>query len=290
VLVGTLYPLALEAWDGSKISVGPPFFNMVFIPLCLPLVLAMPFGQQLAWKRGDLAAVAQRLLVAIGVAVMAMTIAFAMRGEVAVLAPIGIGIGLFIIAGSLSEIVYRAGRGTSDIGLIARKAFGLPVSAWGTAVAHAGVGVFILGIAATAYQVERIANVKPGETMDLGSYQITLKDVQQRPGPNYRDTVAIFEVRRGGVLEDIAEPAKRIYPARQMPTTEVARLTRGFGQIYIALGETTTETAVPVRAYWKPFVLFLWLGAVMMALGGGLSLLERRMRVGAPVPARAVRA
>jgi cytochrome c-type biogenesis protein CcmF len=290
VLVGTLYPLALEAWDGSKISVGPPFFNMVFIPLCLPLVLAMPFGQQLAWKRGDLAAVAQRLLVAIGVAMAAMTIAFALRGDVAVLAPIGVGIGLFIIAGSLSEIIYRAGRGSAGVGVTLRKALGLPVSAWGTAVAHAGVGVFILGIAATAYQEERIANVRPGETLDLGSYQLTLKDVQQRPGPNYRDTVAVFEVRQGGVLEDIAEPAKRIYTARQMPTTEVARLTRGFGQIYIALGETTSETAVPVRAYWKPFVLFLWIGAVLMALGGGLSLMERRMRVGAPVPAKAVRA
>jgi cytochrome c-type biogenesis protein CcmF len=129
-----------------------------------------------------------------------------------------------------------------------------------------------------------------GETIDLGAYQLTLKDIKRREGPNYRDTVALFEVRRAGVLEAIAEPAKRIYPARQMPTTEVARITRGFGQIYVALGETVAESAVPVRAYWKPFVLFIWLGPLLMALGGLLSLMERRMRVGAPAPARAVRA
>ncbi|MGL5114349.1 MAG: cytochrome c-type biogenesis CcmF C-terminal domain-containing protein, partial [Beijerinckiaceae bacterium] len=104
------------------------------------------------------------------------------------------------------------------------------------------------------------------------------------------DTVAIFEVRRGGVLEAVIEPAKRVYPARQMPTTEVARLTRGLGQVYVALGETIVGNAVPVRAYWKPFVLLLWLGPVLMALGGSLSLMERRMRVGAPVPARAAKA
>ena len=289
VLVGTLYPLALEAWDGSKISVGPPFFNLVFIPLTLPLVLAMPFGQQLSWKRGDLAAVAQRLLVAIGIGGAAMIVAFALRGGQGALAPIGIGIGLFVVVGSISEIVVRASRGCGDWRMIARKAIGLPISTWGAALAHAGVGIMVLGVAATAYEIERIANVRPGEVLTLGSYELVLRDVQRRDGPNYRDTVAIFDVRQGGVVETQMEPAKRIYPARQMPTTEVARLTRGFGQIYVALGEASIDGVVPVRAYWKPFVLFLWLGAVLMAFGGGLSLLERRMRIGAPVPARAVR-
>ncbi|MGL5137385.1 MAG: cytochrome c-type biogenesis CcmF C-terminal domain-containing protein, partial [Beijerinckiaceae bacterium] len=127
-------------------------------------------------------------------------------------------------------------------------------------------------------------------TLRVGAYDLTLKNVERRDGPNYHDTVAIFEVRRGGVLEAVIEPAKRIYPARQMPTTEVARLTRGLGQVYVALGETIVGNAVPVRAYWKPFVLLLWLGPVLMALGGSLSLMERRMRVGAPVPARAAKA
>ncbi|MGL4635970.1 MAG: heme lyase CcmF/NrfE family subunit [Beijerinckiaceae bacterium] len=286
VLVGTLYPLALEAWDGSKISVGPPFFNAVFIPLTLPLVLAMPFGQQLAWKRGDLAAVSQRLLVAMGLGVVATIALFAMQGGQGALAPLGVGIGLFVVAGSISEIVTRAGRGGGGFGLFLRKASGLPVSAWGSAIAHAGVGVMILGVAATAYETERIANVRSGEVLNLGAYELVLTDVQQRQGPNYVDTVALFDVRRGGVLEAKIEPAKRIYTARQMPTTEVARLTRNFGQVYVALGESSETGVVPVRAYWKPFVLFIWLGAVLMALGGVLSLCERRVRVGAPMPAR----
>jgi cytochrome c-type biogenesis protein CcmF len=290
VLVGTLYPLALEAWDGSKISVGPPFFNLVFIPLTLPLAMAMPFGQQLAWKRGDLAAVAQRLLAAIGIAVAATLVAYAWRGGASALAPLGVGFGVFVIAGSLSEIATRASRGGGGVGLMLRKAVGLPISAWGTAIAHAGVGVFILGVASTAYQTERIASVRLGETVDLGAYQLVLRDVRQEVGPNYSDTIARFEVRRGGIVDAIAEPAKRIYPARQMPTTEVARVTRGFGQVYVALGETSAGDAVPVRAYWKPFVLLIWIGALLMAAGGGLSLLERRVRVGAPVPARAAKA
>ncbi len=295
VLVGTLYPLALEAWDGSKISVGPPFFNAVFIPLTLPLVLAMPFGQQLAWKRGDLGAVAQRLMVAMGIGVLAALGLFAMQGGQGALAPLGVGIGLFVVAGSISEIVTRAGRNTGGFGggglsLFLRKAIGLPVSAWGSAIAHAGVGVMILGVASTAYEVERIANVRSGEVLQLGAYELVLTDVQRRQGPNYVDTVALFDVRKGGVLEDRIEPAKRIYTARQMPTTEVARLTRNFGQVYVALGESSESGVVPVRAYWKPFVLFIWLGAVLMALGGVLSLSERRVRVGAPMPARSVRA
>ncbi|MGL4242424.1 MAG: cytochrome c-type biogenesis CcmF C-terminal domain-containing protein, partial [Beijerinckiaceae bacterium] len=253
----------------------------------LPLLLAMPFGQQLAWKRGDLGAIAQRLLVAIGVAVLLTLVVLALAGTKGVMAPLGIGLGLFVVAGSISEIVTRASRGGGGIGVILRKAFGLPVATWGAAIAHAGVGVFILGAAATAYETERIANIRPGEKLDLGSYELILVDAFRRDGPNYRDQVAVFDVRQGGVIVDRIEPAKRFYPARQMPTTEVARLTRGFGQVYVALGEGSQEGVVPVRAYWKPFVLFLWLGAVLMALGGALALTERRVRVGAPTPARA---
>jgi cytochrome c-type biogenesis protein CcmF len=286
VLVGTLYPLALEAWDGSKISVGPPFFIAVTAPLALPLMLAMPFGQQLAWKRGDLAAVAQRMLAAIGVAVLATLAVLALGGAKGVLAPIGIGLGLFVVAGSISEIVTRAARGEGGCGVILRKAFGLPIATWGAAIAHAGVGVFILGAAATAYETERIANVRPGQTLNLGRYELVLVDAFRRDGPNYRDQVAVFDVRQAGVVVARMEPAKRFYPARRMPTTEVSRLTRGFGQVYVALGEGSMDGVVPVRAYWKPYVLLIWFGAVLMALGGAMALTERRVRVGAPTPAR----
>jgi cytochrome c-type biogenesis protein CcmF len=284
VFVGTLYPLALESWDGSKISVGPPFFNAVFIPLTLPLVLAMPFGQQLAWKRGDLAAVTQRLLIAIAISIVAMMVMAILRGDKGVMAPIGVGIGLFAILGSLSEIITRAGRGGAA-GFL-RRAIGLPLSAWGSAIAHAGVGLTVLGVAATAYEVESISNIRAGETIRLGQYELTLNQLEQRQGANYRDLVAVFDVRVGGVVVAKLEPAKRVYTARQMPTTEVARYTANFGQLYLALGESSDTGQVPLRAYWKPYVLFIWLGSVLMAIGGVFSLSERRLRIGAPAPAK----
>ncbi|MGL5139588.1 MAG: heme lyase CcmF/NrfE family subunit, partial [Beijerinckiaceae bacterium] len=198
VLVGTLYPLALEAWDGSKISVGPPFFNAVLAPLALPLALALPFGQQLAWKRGDLAAVAGRLMAAIAVGLLAMLAAFVWLGGKGALAPIGIGLGLFVVIGAAGEIATRAARGGGGLAAMLRRALALPSSAWGTAMAHAGVGLLVLGLAATAYEDERIANIRAGETLRVGSYDLMLRGVERRDGPNYQDTVAIFEVRRGG--------------------------------------------------------------------------------------------
>jgi cytochrome c-type biogenesis protein CcmF len=284
VFIGTLYPLALEAWNGSKISVGPPFFNAVTIPLALPLILAMPFGQQLAWKRGDLAAVSQRLLAAMVLSLACVVLVLTLAGVRGALAPIGLVLGLFAVAGSISEIVTRAGR--SGASGFLRRAFGLPLSAWGSALAHAGVGITVIGVAATAYETESITTARIGQTLPLGQYELVLRSIEQRNGPNYRDLVARFDLRKDGVLIDTVEPAKRVYTARQMPTSEVARVTRGFGQVYVALGEDTGENTIPVRAYWKPFVLFIWLGAVIMAFGGVLSIAERRLRIGAPVPAK----
>jgi cytochrome c-type biogenesis protein CcmF len=288
VLIGTLYPLALEAWDGSKISVGPPFFNLTFVPLMLPLALAMPFGQQLAWKRGDLAAVTQRLLAAIGLAIVVTLGMYAATGIRAAMAPLGIGLAVFVIAGSLSELWTRASRSGGGVAATLRRALALPISAWGAATAHAGVGVFMLGVAATAYEVETIITARLGQSVPLGRYELVLTGVEERQGPNYKALVAKFDVRRGGVTEARIEPAKRIYQARQMPTTEVARLTHGFSQVYVALGETSEAGVVPIRAYDKPLVLLIWLGCVLMGIGGTLSLLERRQRVGAPVPSKAM--
>jgi cytochrome c-type biogenesis protein CcmF len=286
VLIGTLYPLALEAFNGAKISVGAPFFNATFIPLTLPLLLAMPFGQQLAWKRGDLAGVAERLVTAIAIAAVATLIAYAWTYGGPLLAPLGIGLGIFVIAGAFADIASRAMRG-GDLRARWSRMSGLPRAAWGTAIAHAGVGLMVIGIAATAYETERVATVMPGQSVSVGRYDLELVDVVQRTGANYRDLVAKFVVRRGGVEVARMEPAKRVYTARQMPTTEVARLTRGFSQLYIALGETDQPGVVPLRAYWKPFVLWIWLGCVLMAIGGTLSLMDRRLRIGAPAPARA---
>ena len=292
VFVGTLYPLALEAVTGwldpsnpAKISVGAPFFNATFIPLAIPLLLAVPFGQSLAWKRGDLLGVAQRLSAAIAIAVVVTigTLALTVGGPV--LAPVGLGIGVYLILGSLTEIATRSWRSGAGLGTVLRRAAGLPRSAWGTAIAHAGMGVTVIGIAATAWGVENISTMKPGDTAQVGAYTLTLEGVTPRNGPDYRETVARLRVQRGADVVGVLEPGKRVMAARTMPTSEAGLLTVGFGQLYASVGEIEPG-AVGLRIYWKPMVLLIWLGSVVMAIGGGISLLDRRARIGAPSRAR----
>ena len=288
VFVGTLYPLALEALTGDKISVGPPFFNATFGPLFIPLMLAMPFGPLLGWKRGDLLGAAQRLLAAAMLAAVAVAAAFALEHGGPVLAPFGIGIAVFVIAGAVTDIAERTMFLRVPLGAALRRAIGLPRSAWGTAFAHFGIGVTLLGIVAvTAWGSERLAEVKPGDTLEISHYRLTFDGVFNRSGPNYRDVVGHFTVRRSnGDLIGAMEPSRRTFPARGMATTEAALMTRGVSQLYLSLGDPGKDGMVPVRLYFKPRVLLIWLGAVFMFIGGGLSLSDRRLRIGAPRPAR----
>jgi cytochrome c-type biogenesis protein CcmF len=289
VFVGTLYPLALEALTGEKISVGPPFFNSTFGPLFVPLLLTMPFGPLLRWKRGDLLGAAQRLLAAALLAAVAIAAGFALQHGGPVLAPFGVGLAIFVMGGALLDIAERTMVLRVSFGAALRRAAGLPCSAWGSAFAHFGIGVTLLGIVVvTAWGNERIAALKPGETIDIAHYRLTFEGLFNRPGPNYRDVVGHFTVRRtSGDFIGAMEPSRRTFPARNMATTEAALMTRGVSQLYLSLGDPNPDGTVPVRLYFKPQVLMIWLGAVIMALGGGLSLSDRRLRVGAPKPARA---
>ncbi|MER2267086.1 heme lyase CcmF/NrfE family subunit [Methylobacterium oxalidis] len=292
VLVGTLYPLVLEMATGEKISVGPPFFNTTFVPLAVPLLLIVPFGQTLAWKRGDALAAAQRLFAALALALVVGLATLALTWGGPVLAPVGIGLGAYLVVGSALEIISRArGYGasrTASPGLIWRRAIGLPRSAWGTALAHGGVGVVVLGIAAQGWATEGLATLKPGETLATGPYVATLERVSPRSGPNYEETAAILTVRdRHGNAVGTVDTGKRFYPSRRMTVTESGLLTVGASQVYASLGEVQPDGAIGLRLYYKPLVLLIWLGAVVMALGGAVSLTDRRMRVGAPTRARA---
>ncbi len=289
VFVGTLYPLALEALTGDKISVGPPYFNTTFGPLFIPLMLAMPFGPLMGWKRGDIVGAAQRLLAAAMLAAVAIAAVFAIERGGPVLAPFGIGIAVFVMAGAVTDIIERTMILRLPFGVALRRALGLPRSAWGTAFAHFGIGVTLLGIiGATAWGSERIVELRPGASLDIAHYRLTFDGVFNRTGPNYRDVVGHFTVRRtGGELIGAMEPSRRTFPARSMATTEAALMTRGVSQLYLSLGDPNKDGTVPVRLYFKPQVLLIWLGAVIMFLGGGLSLSDRRLRIGAPRPARA---
>jgi cytochrome c-type biogenesis protein CcmF len=287
VFVGTLYPLVLEALTGNKISVGAPFFNLTFGPLFLPLLVAVPFGPLLAWKRGDLYGVAQRLLAACAVAMIGLAATLAWQGTEAVLAPFGIGLALFVMTGAVTDLVERVGLRSLSMATIASRAAGLPRSAWGTALAHFALGMTLLGIVCgTTWSSERIVALRPAQAVSIGGYDLTFDGVVTRNGSNYRETAARFTVRVDGSVIGMMEPSKRVFTSRDgMSTTEAALLTRGFSQLYLSLGDTNADGSLALRLYHKPLVLLIWLGAVVMAFGGALSLSDRRLRIGAPKPA-----
>jgi cytochrome c-type biogenesis protein CcmF len=287
VFVGTLYPLALEALSGEKISVGAPFFNATFGPLFLPLLFAVPFGPLLAWKRGDLFGVAQRLIGAAAIALITTAVIFAVEGGEPVLVPFAIGLALFVMAGAVTDIIERTGLLKVPFRTAFGRARGLPRSAWGTAFAHFGLGIALLGIIGeTQWGIERIAELKPGQSIAIRRYDLHFDGVTTRQGPNYREFAARFTVWRNGEFVGTMEPSKRTFPSRGTGTTESALMRRGFAHLYLSLGDADPGGAVTVRLYYKPLVLLIWLGPVVMVIGGALSLSDRRLRVGAPKPAK----
>ena len=287
VFIGTLYPLALEVVTGEKISVGAPFFNLTFAPLFVPLMLAMPFGPLLAWKRGDIIGASQRLMAAAVAGLVAVAVLWAWTTGGAALAPLAIGLAVFVIAGALSDLIERTQLFRVPFGTAMRRARGLPRSNWGTVFAHAGIGVALIGIVCeTTWNTEYIGTLKPGDTASVGGYSLRLDGLKAQQGPNYREQVATFSVRSNGDEIGVMTPSKRNFTARQSSTTEAALLTRGFSQLYISLGDTAADGAQSVRIYHKPFVLLIWFGPLLMAFGGLLSLTDRRLRVGAPKAAK----
>jgi cytochrome c-type biogenesis protein CcmF len=285
VFVGTLYPLALEAFTGEKISVGAPFFNLTFAPLFIPLLFAVPFGPLLAWKRGDILGVAQRLLAAMGVGLVAVAVGFAIAGAKSVLAPFGIGLAFFVMAGALTDLVERTGLFRMPFETVRLRAGGLPRSTWGTAVAHFGIAMTLLGIVCQTWASERIIALNPKQSVELSGYDFSFDGMVQHTGPNFSELAAKFTVREGGVVIGVMEPSKRSFASRNTTTTEAALMSRGVSQLYLSLGDTNPDGSIAIRLYYKPMVLLIWLGAVVMMLGGALSLSDRRLRIGAPKPA-----
>jgi len=280
VFIGTLYPLALEAWNGSKITVGAPFFNLTFGPLFAPILLLAPLGQLLAWKRADFLGAAQRLWFVAALGLAAMLGFYALQGG-PVVAVIGAGVAVYLMVASFIEIFGRVfpqgfGKRANAFSRLA----GLPLSAWGAALAHAGLGVTLLGLAATGWGVEKITKIQPNEIYQVGPYALQATSIEAAEGPNYREAIVHMTISRDGKEVAKFDPAKRFFKTRQMATSQAGIVTLNLGQVYVAVAEQSPDGAFDARMYWKPLVSLIWLGALVMSFGGALSLADRRLRVG----------
>jgi cytochrome c-type biogenesis protein CcmF len=199
------------------------------------------------------------------------------------LAPLGIGVGIWLIAGALTDIAYRVKLTEASRAEVWRRLGNLPRSAYGTALAHAGLGVVVIGIVATtAWRSEAILAMKPGDTAKIAGYTLTFKGIDDRLGPNYRERAGLFDVARNGEYVVTLDPSKREFPVERSATTEAAIHESWRGDLYAVLGDQLKDGAYSVRLYFNPLVRFIWFGALIMFVGGAVSLSDRRLRVGAP--------
>ncbi|MFZ6762432.1 heme lyase CcmF/NrfE family subunit [Pseudoroseomonas sp. WGS1072] len=283
VLTGTLWPMFADLLLGQKISVGPPFFNTAILPLAVPLVLAMAAGPLLPWKRAQLWPVLQRLWWAALLAALAAAACLALAG--ARIGPaLGFAAAAWLIGGALADVLDRIALFRRPAAAWSR-ARGLPRAAWGAAIAHAGLGVSILGMAGMGLATDRLAGLQPGESVALAGYEWRLDRVEDAVGSNWSARRATVTVTRNGATVAVLAPERRFFPVARMTTTEAAIHTTWLVDLYAVLGEEQEGAAV-LRLHHNPLAPWIWLGAAIMALGGGLSLSDRRMRVAAPAAKR----
>ncbi len=285
VFIGTLYPLFLEAFGGGRVSVGPPFYNLTFVPLMMPLFLVMGAGLLLPWKRADLAGVLGRLKLAIGGSVVAALAALWLLDGTPVLAMLWIGLAVWLALGTLTEFAERIRLFRGPVGESWRRARQLPRSAYGATLGHFGLAVVLAGIiGASIGKQEVVESLRPGETLELAGYSYAFEGVERTRGPNWAADTATFAVTREGAPVARLTPERRLYPVTERTTTEAAIHTTGLVDLYAVIGEPAEgeQGAWVVRLYHEPLVPWMWAGALILMLGGLLSLSDRRLRVGAP--------
>jgi len=279
VLLGTLYPLALDAMNLGKISVGPPYFDTVFVPLLTPLVFLMGVGPLARWKEAELPDLASRLKWAAGSAVVATVIVAFAKGGVGIVAATGLLMAFWIISSVATDIVERLRPAGGVRASIVHRARQIPRSIVGMMVAHLGIAIFILGVTLVRTgEVERDVQMAVGDTTTIDGMVFTFKGARDVQGPNYRAARGEIEVTKDGRVISTLTPEKRFYPASQSTLTEAsidAGLTR---DLYVSLGEPVAGGAWIVRVYVKPFVDWIWGGCLVMALGGLIAATDRRYR------------
>lgn len=282
VLLGTLYPLFMDVLGLGKLSVGPPFFNMVFVPLMAPMVVVMAIGPRLSWKRGDWRDAVKRLRSAAGVALGVFIVTALVGGGVGAAAALGLAAWLF--CGTVSGLANRLWPTRMGLGEALRRARAIPRAFYGMTLAHIGVAVFIVGVTgSTAWKTEKIQVMRLGDAVEVAGYRLKLDAVADGvKGPNYVASRATFTATRNGAFVAALQPEKRLYDMPPRPTTNAAIRSGVFGDLYAVLGESDGKGGYVTRLYYNPLVAWIFFGAGIMACGGLVSLTDRRHRVGAP--------
>ncbi len=273
VLLGTLYPLLLDAMGLGKLSVGPPYFNTVFVPIMALLLFLMALGPIARWKHASLADMAKRLRVVFVVAVVAaIATPFAM-GPWSPGVALGLLMAYWLIASIVANVIDRSRH--TDGGLT-----GQPRSWYAMHLAHLGIAIFVMGVTLVkGYEVEKDVRMEPDDTVAVGGYSFRFVGVSERLGPNYRAQRGEVELSKDGKVLRLLHPEKRTFFSSAMPMTEAAIDTGFLRDVYVSLGEPIDERAWSVRVYYKPFVDWIWSGCVLMAMGGVVALSDRRYRL-----------
>ena len=268
VLLGTLYPLLIDALNLGKISVGPPYFNAVFVPIMVPVLFLMAVGPWASWKTTDLKTLLKRLWIAAVVAFIAAIAIPSLMGEFTILTALGFLLAFWVIASGVLQIIRQC-----KVGMPTRSFIGMQLG-------HMGIAVFVIGVTMVgAYQEEKDVRMAPGDTVTVGGYQIRLMGVGPAQGPNYQAMRGTFELVRNGKVQELMYPEKRNYDSSTMPMTEAAIDTGFTRDIYVSLGEPLEGNAWAVRVYYKPFVDWIWGGCLLMALGGLFAVMDKRYRL-----------
>jgi len=281
VFLGTFYPVFIDVLNGNKISVGPPYYNMTFVPLFIPLLVLVAFGPVLNWKRDTARAALMRLRWPVLITIVVAGLGAVVFGLAKLGAALGIALGVWLVAASLMLLIRRWGLGRKGAET-ARLIRTTPLAVWGVAIAHAGLGVSTIGITAiTAWTASEVVTMVPGQTIEFAGRRITLDALGPATGPNYQAEQGRFRIEgQGRPFLMVSE--KRFYPSSQSQTTEAGIHGEAMGNLYISVGESATLGGATVRLWWHPLVGWIWGGAMIMALGGGLSLFDRRLRLAMP--------
>ena len=268
VLLGTIYPLVLDSLNAGKISVGPPYFNSVFVPIMIPVVFLLGLGPWANWKNADPGQLARRVWGIAAVAVVFAIVVPLLMGELTLLIALGIWLAFWVFGSGLVQIVRRLKSG------MPQRSF------WGMQLGHFGIGVFIVGVTMVGgYQEEKDVRMERGDVVTVGGYQFKLEGVTRVEGPNYEATRGTVVVSKDGVVKTTLYPEKRNYGEGTMPMTEAAIDASVTRDVYVSLGEPLEGGAWAVRAYYKPFVDWIWIGCLFMALGGVVAMSDKRYRL-----------